>query len=123
MSTLGERLKKARERKGLSQTEVYRRTNINNKTLSRYEKGGSEPDSETLKILANIYDVSADYLLGISTNESPIEKDNASTTPLDKIWLRADTSGLSKDEQDILKEDLADYFEFRKSQLLKDKHK
>lgn len=63
MSTLGERLKMARERKGYSQTEVYRRTNINNKTLSRYEKDGSEPDNETLITLANLYEVSLEYLL------------------------------------------------------------
>lgn len=63
MSSLNERLRKARERKGLSQTEVSRRTNINNKTLSRYEKGGSEPDIETVKILAELYEVSSSYLL------------------------------------------------------------
>lgn len=70
MSTLGERLRKARENRGLSQTEVYRRTNINNKTLSRYESGGSEPDLETLKILAELYDVSINYLTGISLKEA-----------------------------------------------------
>lgn len=71
MSTLGYRLRKARENKGLSQTEVYRRTNINNKTLSRYENDGSEPDLDTLEILANLYEVSINYLTGISlkTNE------------------------------------------------------
>lgn len=67
MSTLGARLKKARERKGLTQTEVAKRTNINNKTLSRYEKGGSEPDLETLKTLAELYEVSIDYLTGYET--------------------------------------------------------
>lgn len=70
MSTLGERLRKARERKGLSQTEVYRRTNINNKTLSRYESGGSEPDLDTLRILAEQYEVSINYLTGISLQEA-----------------------------------------------------
>lgn len=63
MSTLGERLRIARERKGFSQTEVYRRTNINNKTLSRYEKDGSEPDTETLKTLANLYEVKVEWLI------------------------------------------------------------
>lgn len=67
MSSLGERLRIARERKGYSQTEVYRRTNINNKTLSRYEKNGSEPDRETLITLANLYDVNYEWL---STGET-----------------------------------------------------
>lgn len=117
MSSLGERLKRARERKGLSQTEVYRRTNINNKTLSRYEKNGSEPDSETLKILAELYDVSADFLLGLDEDK----KETSPIPPSVQTWLRADTSGLSKKDQELLHEDLAEYFEFRKNKLLKDK--
>jgi transcriptional regulator with XRE-family HTH domain len=63
LSTLGERLRIARERKGYSQTEVYRRTNINNKTLSRYEKDGSEPDKDTLITLSNLYDVRVEWLV------------------------------------------------------------
>lgn len=69
MFTLGERLKKARENKGLKQVDVQARTNINNRTLSRYEKDGSEPDSATLKLLADLYEVSTDYLLGRTENK------------------------------------------------------
>lgn len=64
MTVLGDRLKKAREIKGFNQLEASKRTKINNKTLSRYENGGSEPDVESLKTLADIYDVSIDYLVG-----------------------------------------------------------
>jgi DNA-binding XRE family transcriptional regulator len=45
-------LKEARKSKGLSQVEVMRLTNINNKTLSGYENGISEPDLETILILS-----------------------------------------------------------------------
>lgn len=58
---VGLRLRKARERSGLSQLEVSKRTNINNKTLSRYEHGNSEPDYTTLKLLADLYDVSVSF--------------------------------------------------------------
>lgn len=75
MSTLGERLRISRERKGYSQTEVYRRTNINNKTLSRYEKDGSEPDNDTLITLANLYDVKVEWLVTGNTTSSSSEKD------------------------------------------------
>ena len=90
MSTLGERLKKARERKGYSQVEVSKRTNINNKTLSRYEKNGSEPDSASLKLLADLYEVSTDFLLGRSENT----KSNSKSTP---------STLTEKDEKDIAK--------------------
>lgn len=63
MSGIGERLRAARERKNLKQTQVKERTGINNKTLSGYENGVSEPDFDSLKILAECYDVSLDYIL------------------------------------------------------------
>jgi len=66
LSILPERLKQARERKNFKQTQVMNRTGINNKTLSGYENGVSEPDGETLKVLAELYEVSTDWLLGRS---------------------------------------------------------
>ncbi len=63
MSTLGDRLRIARDRKGLTQVQVRDRTNINNKTLSGYEKNVSEPDSKTLGVLADLYGVSYKWLL------------------------------------------------------------
>ncbi len=86
MSTLGERLKLARERTGLKQTEVKTRTNINNKTLSGYENNVSEPDASTLSTLAELYEVSYKWLL---TGEG--EMKNSKKTP----------SLTEKDERDI----------------------
>lgn len=80
MSTLGERLKLARERTGLKQTQVKERTNINNKTLSGYENNVSEPDAATLAILADLYGVSYKWLLtgeGSMINESNKLSDQA----------------------------------------------
>lgn len=70
MSTLADRLRAARERTGLSQVQVKHRTGINNKTLSGYENGVSEPDSENLSKLADTYGVTVDSLLGRKTKES-----------------------------------------------------
>lgn len=64
MKTIGERLKEARDRKNLKQTQVMKHTGINNKTLSGYEKGVSEPDIDSLNLLANLYEVSVDWLTG-----------------------------------------------------------
>lgn len=64
MSLIGDRLREARERRNLKQTQVMARTGINNKTLSGYEKGVSEPDIETLRILSELYGVSVDWLSG-----------------------------------------------------------
>ena len=64
MSIVSDRLRAARIRKSLSQIDVMRLTQINNKTLSGYENAVSEPDYSSLVLLSNIYGVSTDYLLG-----------------------------------------------------------
>ena len=68
---VGLRLRKAREAKNLTQVQVKALTNINNKTLSGYEKGVCEPDIDTLKTLANLYETSIDYLVGNTDDPSP----------------------------------------------------
>lgn len=76
MPTLGERLRNARERKNLTQVAVRERTGINNKTLSGYEKGVSEPDIETLKKLAALYEVTVDWITGNNTIYAEKSKTN-----------------------------------------------
>lgn len=74
MGILSERLRAARASRRLSQTEVMRITQINNKTLSGYENSVSEPDFNTLLTLAKLYGVSTDYLLGQTDNPQGIQE-------------------------------------------------
>lgn len=57
-------LKKLREEKGLSQTELSEAIKMNKMTYNNYENGKREPNIETLKLLADYYNVSLDYLVG-----------------------------------------------------------
>lgn len=61
---LAKRLKSLRESKGFKQNFIAYKIGIKNNTLSGYESGARRPDPETLAKLADIYDVSTDYLLG-----------------------------------------------------------
>lgn len=70
MSTLGIRLKRAREEKGLTQQEVANILGVSNGTISGYERDYRDPDTETLKRLAFLYGVSVDYLTGNVVKES-----------------------------------------------------
>lgn len=76
LSSLGDRLKEAREKKNLKQIQVMRHTGINNKTLSGYENNVSEPDMETLQILANLYDVKIDYFYPKKTGLEGVYSNN-----------------------------------------------
>ena len=62
--SLGERLKKARLKADFTQIQVKEKTKINNKTLSNWENDVSSPDFESLNLLADLYEVSTDQLLG-----------------------------------------------------------
>lgn len=78
MSTFGERLRRARKRKGLSQIDVFETLGISNKSLSRYEKGDTAPNPETIKRLSRLYDVSSEYLLGLTSEMGHCADNSAS---------------------------------------------
>lgn len=62
--SLGQRLKAERERRNWSQKFVAEKVGITNTVLSNYERNYRDPDTETLRKLADLYEVSVDYLLG-----------------------------------------------------------
>lgn len=61
---LKDRLILLRKQKKLSQYDAADRLGFSRGKLANYEQGSREPDYETLKHIANFYDVSIDYLLG-----------------------------------------------------------
>lgn len=58
-------IKNLRVEKGLTQQKVADYLNIDRSNYSKYERGKLEPNVEMIVSLANFYDVSADYLLGL----------------------------------------------------------
>lgn len=68
---LGDRLKKLREERGISQLELAKLMQISNVMLSRYEKNKRSPDYTTLNRFADFFDVTTDYLLGRSNIRNP----------------------------------------------------
>lgn len=69
MSEFGERLTNLRESKGWSKTYVAKAIGLSSmQTYANYEYGRREPDFSTVNKLANLFNVSADYLLGHKTD-------------------------------------------------------
>ena len=58
------RIAECRKLLGLSQEELAAKLNISQKSISKYERGDRRPTYETLVAMANLFDVSVDYLLG-----------------------------------------------------------
>ena len=64
MKIFQERLKEQRKLYGYTQRDMAERLGVSQPSYIRYEKGGAEPSQENLVKLADIFDVSIDYLLG-----------------------------------------------------------
>ena len=61
---IGKALKELRKANGLTQQQVADNLGISRVNYTRYETGASNPDYETLLMLANYFDVSLDFIFG-----------------------------------------------------------
>ena len=64
MEKFHEKLKILRKKRGLTQKEFAEMLGISQKSYSHWETGKNEPNYENLSMLACIFNVSIDYLLG-----------------------------------------------------------
>ena len=63
-----ERFNKPLKISGKKQTEIAEAVGVTKQCVSDYKKGKSVPSIETLYLLCEFLDASADYLLGLSDN-------------------------------------------------------
>lgn len=64
----GNRLKQLRKNNNKTQEDISKILGISRGAYSHIENGRNEPDMETIVKLADIFEVSTDYLLGKSNN-------------------------------------------------------
>ncbi len=62
--TIGQRIRKARQRKGWTQAELGLRTGLRESMICKYELGYHTPSIKHLSRIADALGVSVDYLLG-----------------------------------------------------------
>ena len=82
------RLRELREGRDLRQIDVSKATNIDQKTLSNYETGRTNPDSWAIIKLAEFFGVTCDYLLGVSDRN--LRNMSDALDELDAIKVRID---------------------------------
>ena len=70
---LAKRLKELREEKNYTQQEMAEKIGLKRTAYGAYERGVNTPDAQTLLKLAEIFDVTTDYLLGRVDNKKPLE--------------------------------------------------
>lgn len=102
-----ERLKNLRKQANFTQVEVAEKLGISQPAYASWERGVKKPTQENLIKIAQVLNVSVDYLVGNSEEKS----DN-----LDNIELlfRMNSKGLTDEEKAVFKKELIEFMEKRK---------
>ena len=90
--TIGERIKKAREAKGMTQTELAEIIGVAKSTITGYEKGNREPDAVKINAIAKALGVSGDYILATGY-ESTLPDPVPAATELYNMYSQLDDHG------------------------------
>src|SRR5690625_1913510 len=104
-----ERLKDLHDELRIDQKEMGNKLNVSQSAYGYYEQGRNEPSLETLVKIARIFDVTTDYLLGLSnTRENPVyysvsDKVSLSNAEIEILQQMKATSLLDELSQDPLK--------------------
>ena len=64
-----ERIQELRKQRGLSQAALGEKLGVKQNTISQWESGARHLDDKTLSLLADVFGVSVDSLLGRAQNE------------------------------------------------------
>ena len=109
-----ERLKELRKKANFTQVEVAEKLEISQPAYASWERGVKKPTQENLVKIAQVLNVSVDYLVGNSEEKSD-ELDNI------ELLFRMNSKGLTEKEKEIFKKELIEFMEKRKEAFEKNK--
>ncbi len=64
----GQRIQEIRQEKGFTQTQFAELLSTTQSTVGKYEREELQPSVETIVKICKLFEVSADYLLGLEDN-------------------------------------------------------
>lgn len=109
-----ERLKDLRKQAGLTQVDVAERLGVSQPAYASWERGIKKPTQENLVKIAQVLNVSVDYLVG-NSEERIDELDNI------ELLFRINSKGLTEEEKEVFKKELIEFMEERKKAFYKPK--
>lgn len=104
---IGERLQELRKDHGVSQAQLAELLGVSHYTISSYECNRSDPDDNSKIIIAKLFDVSVDYLIGLIDEPLSFNRNNRSI-PLPQSFTKADCDNVL---------DYIKYLEFKKNKF------
>jgi len=97
MSKFPERLRLLRHKKKINQTDLSKYLNYGYTAIANYESGRNEPSFDVLINIAQFFDVSVDYLLGVDDSPLPSHK-----LPYNELELLKHFRNLDENLQDSI---------------------
>lgn len=102
-----ERLKNLRKQALLTQVDIAEKLGISQPAYASWERGIKKPTQENLVKIAQILNVSVDYLVG-NSDSTEDELDNI------ELLFRMNSKGLTDEEKVVFKKELIEFMEERK---------
>ncbi len=88
--SFAEKLRQLRKQKNLSQEKIADLLGVSRQSVSKWENGLSQPDTNNLIRLAEILEVSLDELTGITSESQPLEQfDRNTQSKISKLVIAA----------------------------------
>ena len=102
-----ERLKTLRKQAQLTQVDIAEKLGISQPAYASWERGIKKPTQENLVKIAQILNVSVDYLVG-NSDYTEDKLDNI------ELLFRMNSKGLTEEEKEVFKKELIEFMEERK---------
>lgn len=81
MQTIGEKIKKLRKQKGVSQEETAFELGVTRQTVSKWESGAMQPNAESIRMLSDYFGVSPVCFFGDEQTAEQTEASQAEPAP------------------------------------------
>ncbi len=82
---IADRIKTLRENNDLTQNQLARKLGVTRASVNAWEMGQSSPNIKNVLGMADIFNVSTDYVLG-RINDSSIDTDGLTTSDIDAVY-------------------------------------
>ena len=102
-----ERLKTLRKQVQLTQAQIAEKLDISQQAYASWERGVKKPTQENLVKIAQVLNVSVDYLVG-NSDYTEDKLDNV------ELLFRMNSKGLTDEEKEIFKKELIEFMKERK---------
>ena len=103
------KLRELRMEKGYNQERMAMELNVSQTTISAFETGERRPDTDMLVRIARYFDVSTDYLLGLTEVKKPLTTQEVSADESNLIHLYRRLSKINKEKVFSYTQGIADH--------------